>query len=456
MEAIWKEVKTKIKKHLPDHSYRMWIEPIEFNKYTDDTVILSSPNFFCKRRVQSHYGSLLESEINKASGRVFKVSIEVGEKQDDTDKKLDSKKQKIQKLDEGRQLNLPNLNIKPNTGRMLRKDFTFDGFVVGDNNKFAYSAALSLASRENSNQDALFLLSKTGMGKSHLSQAIGHYILSKYPSERVYYITAEDFTNEMIHGFQHNSIDKFKEKYRTQCDVLLLEDVHFLTGKERTQVELAMALDYLFEADKKIIFSSCYLPSDIPKMSEQLRSRLSSGLISDINAPDFRTRVRILKKKSQQNGYNIPRNVIDYLAGELSDNVRQLESGLIGVSAKSSLLGRPIDLSLAESVAKNIVQQNKTITIDTIKKLVCKFYNISVNEMISKSRKKSIVQPRQIAIYLSRRYTDQPLQAIGRNFNRYHATAMHSIAAVEQKLKEKGDIHKQIDYICQKLDNGNF
>ncbi|MBW1940570.1 MAG: chromosomal replication initiator protein DnaA, partial [Deltaproteobacteria bacterium] len=350
MEAIWKEVKTKIKKHLPDHSYRMWIEPIEFNKYTDDTVILSSPNFFCKRRVQNHYGSLLESEINKASGRVFKVSIEVGEKQDDTDKKLDSKKQKIQKLDEGRQLNLPNLNIKPNTGRMLRKTFTFDEFVVGDNNKFAYSAALSLASRKNSNQDALFLLSKPGMGKSHLSQAIGHHILSKYPSERVYYITAEDFTNEMIHGFQHNSIDKFKEKYRTQCDVLLLDDVHFLTGKERTQVELAMALDYLFEADKKIIFSSCYLPSDIPKMSEQLRSRLSSGLISDINAPDFRTRVRILKKKSQQNGYNIPRNVIDYLAGELADNVRQLESGLIGVSAKSSLLNRPIDLSLAESV----------------------------------------------------------------------------------------------------------
>lgn len=456
MEAIWKKVKTKIKKHLPDHSYRMWIEPIEFNKYTDDTVILSSPNFFCKRRVQNHYGSLLESEINKASGRVFKVSIEVGEKQDDTDKKLDSKKQKIQKLDDGCQLNLPNLKIKPSTGRMLRKGFTFDEFVVGENNKFAYSAALSLASRKNSNQDALFLLSKTGMGKSHLSQAIGHHILSKFPSERVYYITAEDFTNEMIHGFQHNSIDKFKEKYRTQCDVLLLEDVHFLTGKERTQVELAMALDYLFEADKKIIFSSCYLPSDIPKMSEQLRSRLSSGLISDINAPDFRTRVRILKKKSQQNGYNIPRNVIDYLAGELAYNVRQLESGLIGVSAKSSLLGRPIDLNLAESVAKNIAHQNKTITIDTVKKLVCKFYNISVNEIVSKSRKKSIVHPRQVAIYLSRRYTDQPLQAIGRNFNRYHATAMHSIAAVEQKLKEKGDIHKQIDFFCQKLDNGNF
>ena len=181
---------------------------------------------------------------------------------------------------------------------MLRGNYTFDQFVVGENNGFAYSAALSLASKKNNQQNALFLLSKTGNGKSHLSQAVGHHILSEYPTERVCYITAEDFANEMVYAFQANSINKFKDKYRGKCDVLLLEDVHYLTGKNRTQIELALTLDTLFDANKKIIFSSCYLPGDIPKLNDKLRSRLSCGLISAMETPDYRTRVRILKKKS--------------------------------------------------------------------------------------------------------------------------------------------------------------
>jgi chromosomal replication initiator protein len=341
-------------------------------------------------------------------------------------------------------------------GRFLRKDFTFDQFVVGGNNDFAYSASLSLASRKNTQQNSLFLLSKTGMGKSHLSQAIGHYILSEYPSERVYYITAEDFSNEMIHAYRHGSINKFKGKYRNQCDVLLLEDVHYLSGKERTQIELALTLDTLFESGKKIIFSSCYLPKEIPKLQDKLRSRLSCTLISTIEPPKFNTRVRILQKKAKLNGYELPEDVIDYLAGELIEDVRQLESGLIGVTAKSSLLGSPIDLALAESVVKNIVRQRENITIDAIKKLVCKYYGISVNDIVSSSRKRSIVRPRQIAIYLSRRYTDSPLQTIGKSFNRYHATALHSIGAVEREIKEKSPVQKQVEFLCSRLESGKL
>jgi chromosomal replication initiator protein len=338
----------------------------------------------------------------------------------------------------------------------LRKDFTFDQFVVGNNNDFAYSASLSLASKKNTPQNSLFLLSKTGMGKSHLSQAIGHHILSEHPLDRVYYITAEDFSNEMVHAFRHDSINKFKEKYRNQCDVLLLEDVHYLSGKERTQIELALTLDTLFEAGKKIIFSSCYLPVDIPKLNDKLRSRLAYGLISNIDPPNFRTRVRILQKKSKLNGHNLPVDVIHYLASELTEDVRQLESGLIGVTAKSALLGAPIDLRLAESVAKNIVHQQKNITIDSIKKLVCKYYSISIKDIVSSSRKQSIVRPRQIAIYLSRRYTDSPLQAIGRSFNRYHATALHSIKSVEKVLKENGPVQKQVKFLCKRIESGKF
>ena len=294
------------------------------------------------------------------------------------------------------------------------------------------------------------------MGKSHLAQAVGHYILSENPADRVYYMTAEDFSTEMIEAFRYDTINAFKGKYRKCCDVLLLEDVHFLSGKERTQLELAFTLDNLFESGKRIIFSSCHLPADIPKLNDTLRSRLSSSLISNIDPPKFRTRVRILQKKAANSGYKIPEDVMHYLASELTEDVRQLESGLIGVTAKSSLLGTPIDLALAESVVKNIVRQRKNITIDVIKKLVCKYYGISVSEIVSKSRKQSIVRPRQIAIYLARIYTDSPLQTIGKSFNRYHATALHSINAVEREMKQNGPVAKQLEFLRRKLESGKY
>jgi chromosomal replication initiator protein len=327
--------------------------------------------------------------------------------------------------------------------------------VVGGNNDFAYSASLSLASRKDFQQNALYLLSKTGMGKSHLSQAIGHHVLSEYPNDRVYYITAEDFSNEMVNAYQRDAINKFKGKYRNHCDVLLLEDVHYLSGKERTQIELALTLDALFEAGKRIIFSSCYLPTEIPKLNDKLRSRLSCGLISNIDPPNFRTRMRILQKKAIIYGYKIPENILNYLAEELTEDVRQLESGLNGVAAKSSLLGMPMDLSLAESVVKHIVRQRESITIDHIKKLVCKYYNITMQDLMSQSRKQSVVHPRQMGIYLSRYYTDSPLQTIGKSFNRYHATALHAIKCIERGIKDNSSIQRQVKFFRKKLENGN-
>lgn len=446
MKSIWKEAKAAIKLRVPSHRFKMWIEPLRLTKCDDNCFSLASPNFFSKKRVMDHYGDLIASEISRAAGRPCRFLIEVS-----ATNPLPQKKE-----NDDFQLPLPNMNLRPHNGRLLRKDFTFDQFVVGGNNDFAFSASLSLASRKNGIQNSLFLLSGTGMGKSHLSQAIGHYILSEHPTDRVYYMTAEDFSNDMICAFRNDTINDFKRKYRNQCDVLLLEDVHLLSGKERTQIELALTLDTLFESHKKIIFSSCCLPADIPKLNDKLRSRLSCSLISNIDPPNFKTRVRILQKKAKLNRCKVPEDVIHYLASELTDDVRQLESGLIGVTAKSSLLGMPVDLKLAESVVKNIVRNRENITIDAIKKLVCRYYRISVKDIVSSSRKKSIVRPRQIAIYLSRRYTDAPLQAIGRSFNRYHATALHSIGAVEREIKENGPIQKQVEFLCEKLESGKF
>jgi len=458
MEQIWNNVKTVLKENMPYHRYIMWIDPMEYTGHNNEDIVLSCPNSFLKKKILDSYGELIESEFFKVSGKQFNLAIKINERNETKKKQKQIKKNNddfnFKKYDKKHQLKLPEINFQPLSGRRLRKELTFDNFVVGDNNEFAYTASLSLASRQNSTQNSLFLISKTGMGKTHLSQAMGHYILSKFPSERVYYITAEDYTNEMVSSIRNNTIEKFKEKYRAQCDVLLLEDVHFLTGKVRTQSELALALDYMYELGKKIIFTSHYIPGEIPNLSDQLRSRLTCGLISNIEPPNFRTRVRILLKKSKDSGFIIPREITEYLAGELSENVRQLEGGLIGITAKSSLLGRKIDRELAESVVKNISRQKKTITIDSIKDLVCGEYKISKKDLISSSRKQSLVRPRRIAIYLARQYTDQPLQAIGKSFNRIHATAIHSIRAVEKGIKTNSPIKKEIEYLCKKLDSG--
>ncbi len=446
MESIWEKAKVFIKDRVPGHSYRMWIEPLQMKSFQTDRVVLSTPNFFSKKRVQNHYGALIESEVRQVLGKPCNVMFEVNPSINMVEKTESTPL---------RQMPLPSVNIQPHAGRMLRRNFTFDHFVVGGNSDFAYSASLSLASQQESQQNTLLLISNPGLGKSHLSQAVGHHILTQFPSERVYYITAEDFTNEMVYAFRNDSIDKFKEKYRKQCDVLLLEDIHFLTGKERTQIELALTLDCLLNANKKLIFTSCHLPDDIPKMHDQLKSRLLCSLISNIEPPNFRTRIRILQKKSNENGFELPDDVTQYLAGELSENVRQLESGLIGVAAKSSLLNTPVDLKLAESVVKNIARRNKLVTIDVIKKLICKHYNIPMDVLVSNSRKQSVVKPRQIAMYLARKYTDQPLQAIGKSFNRYHATALHSIGTIEREVKSNHTIREQIKFLSKKLDSGN-
>ncbi|MBU0991076.1 MAG: chromosomal replication initiator protein DnaA [Proteobacteria bacterium] len=454
MENVWSQAKSAIKNTIPPHIYKMWIDPVDYLDSSGNEIILSCPNYFLQKRILDYYGSMIQKELENKTGTPLKFKLVVS----DTPSPFKEKEITTLSIQEmiPRQATLPFLENKLLYGRMLRNDYTFDNFVVGKNSDFAYSAALSLASSKKMHQNSLFLFSNTGMGKSHLAQAVGHHILSDRPMERVYYITAEDFTNEMISSIKNSSIDKFKNKYRTQCDVLLLEDVQFLTGKEKTQVELSITLDYLFEANKKIIFSSSQAPGNIPKLNDQLKSRLSSSLISNISAPGFRTRTRILQKKAKEKGCQIPGLVIEYLASELTENVRQLESGLNGVISKSSILNLPIDINLAESVVVNMVRTNSAITIDTIKKLVCKNYNVTVKDLVSSSRKQSIVRPRQMGMYLSRKYTDQPLNVIGRSFNRYHATAIHAISAVERGIKLKNDLGRQASILTNKLDTGDF
>ncbi len=458
MNSIWQKIKREMKQSLPDYSFRMWIQPMKFTGSKQNTINLTCPNSFSKKRVEENYLKFIKNKWS-AFGQ-GSVNIELAIEKKESKKgfcgfavpKLPSESSPIV----SHQMFLPGMNMRFDSGRILKKGFTFDDFVVGDNSAFAFSASLSIAEGANNANRAIYLLSDTGLGKSHLSQAVGHYIMNHGCSEKVYYVTAEDFTNEMISSLRNNKINMFKEKYRNKCDVLILEDIHFLSGKDATQKELAITLDYLANADKKIIFSGCYLPDDIPKMNEQLKSRLTMGLVTKIDSPDFKTRVKILRKKAQLRNYNLPGDVIDYIAQELCDNVRQLESGLNGVAARGSLMGDKIDINLARKVLETISKNKKKITVDLIKKLVCKEFSVSEQEIVSSSRKKRIVKPRQVAMYLARRYTDQPLKKIGRSFNRYHATAIYSINAVEKAIKLQGTFKEQMNYLYKKIDSGKI
>jgi chromosomal replication initiator protein len=444
MDRIWTSVKSLLKEKIPGHSYRMWIEPIAFFENKDDAIVLACPNMFSKKRISDHYGQLIEDTVSSAVGRTVRVRLVVGT----------STVGEFRENSTDRQMKLPDMDPPAKGGQLLRKDFTFDQFVVGKNSDFAYSAALSLAARSQGNQNALYLLSKTGLGKSHLSQAAGHHILETFPQERVYYITAEDFMNEMTDSYRSSNIHGFKEKYRQNCDVLLLEDVHFLSGKNGTQEELSNTLESLMNANKKIIYSSCFLPSDIPKLNDKLKSRLCCGLISKIDAPDYNTRIRILKQSAISSGTSMPDEVLQYLASELTEDVRQLKSGFIGVAAKASLLGSDVDITLARSIVKNIVTSRQGITLDSIKRLVCKYYNVTLTDLISRSRRQAIVRPRQVAMYLSRQYTDHSLQTIGKSFNRYHATTMYALKAVEKGVRENGPFQKHVEFLSERLEKG--
>lgn len=448
MESNWKKVKDLIRKKIPDHSYRMWIDPICYKSTDDDQITLICANGFSRKRIKNHYLAMITDELAELTGRSMNVALESAPPR--------AVKQPPQTTST-RQLPLPGMNVRVQGGRFLRKDFTFDRFVVGGCNDFAYSASLAYASSHRPGHPGIFLMSSPGMGKSHLSQAVGHQVLNTAPRERVYYTTAEDFTNELIQSFKTGSISQFKKRYRDECDVLLLEDVQYLTGKERTQVELAHTLDMLYETGKRVVFSSACAPRDIPRLNPALQSRLSSGLVTTIDPPDFKTRLRILKKKSETNKTRIPLEVLRYLAAELTADIRQLECGLNSILARAALIGTKIDLKLAEEIVANIRINREQISIDRIKRLICKEYALTIKELISKSRKQRIVKPRQIAMYLARAYTDAPLQEVGRSFNRYHATALYAIGSVEKNIRHEPGFRQQVELLRRKLEaNGEI
>jgi chromosomal replication initiator protein len=331
--------------------------------------------------------------------------------------------------------------------------FTFDQFVVGKSNQLAYAAAMAMASGTRLFDQSVYLMSDPGLGKSHLSHAVGNFLSSSHSGVRVRYATTEQFANEMIFALKQGNIEVFKNRYRTGCDVLVLEKIEFLSGKEKVQSELMYTLDELMDRGKKILCTGNAHPRDIPKMNSELQSRLGGILMAAIEHPDFSTRVEIIKRKSQFESVQLPMNIVEFLADRITGDVRQLESCLVGIVAKSSILRVPITLELAQQVSQTMLDRLPKITIEHIQKIVCESFKISRETLVSKSRKKELSTARKIGMYLCRQYTSESLESIGSSFKRSHSSTLYAVNGVAKEMEEgNGKVKRQVEYLQRRLE----
>ncbi len=448
MQTDWNHVKEFLKEVMDEKSYSLWVKPLQFIDSGEGTICVGCPNKFSRNWVQENYSSLFHSQLSKAGLSDHKLILKV------------LPNRELNKLlpyggnGNGKQLTIPNMPKKIRVGeKYLKARFTFDKFVVGECNEFAYLVSQALADDSNFSYSSLFLLAKTGLGKSHLIQAIGNSILQKKPTAKVLYITTEDFTNEMIYALKNNQIEQFKNKYRKVCDVLLLEELHFLGGKEKTQIELGYTLDSLFNDEKRVIFTSPLKPEEMPGMKKMLISRLDSGVMTSIEKPEFHTRLKILKQKAIERKISLPEDVAHFLAENVTQDIRQLEGSLDSLNASSFFLKKKMNIDLATEIVKQLIPAKHLARVEDIQKIVCKYFKIDIEALKSKSRKKIISYPRKIAIYLSRKYTDKSLEFIGRSFNRNHSTVLYDEEKIKKNIKIDSSIRREVEFLCLQIED---
>jgi chromosomal replication initiator protein len=333
--------------------------------------------------------------------------------------------------------------------------YTFDQFVVGASNQFANAACLAVADSPGKNYNPLFIYGGVGLGKTHLLHAIGNHIVQHRiltEVKKICYITSEEFTNEVINSLRYEKMDEFRNKYR-KMDILLIDDIQFIAGKERTQAEFFHTFETLHQSRKQIVITSDKFPKDIPDFEERLRSRFEWGLIADIQPPDLETKVAILRKKAETENISLPNDVAFFLASQIDSNIRILEGSLIRIGAFASLTKTHIDLQLAKEVLKNIIKtKEEFISVDLIQKIVSNFFNIKISDLKVKRKNKGYVIPRQISMYLSRKFTNASLLEIGEKFGgKDHSTVLHSIKKVEEKMSKETSFKEMIENLQNRI-----
>ncbi|MGX1902470.1 chromosomal replication initiator protein DnaA [Thermolongibacillus altinsuensis] len=442
---LWSKALGEIEKKISKPSFDTWLKSTKAHSLKGDTLIITVPNEFTKDWLESRYTTLIEQTLYDITGEELKIKFTIPQNQ--ITEEFDVKPAIKTKKSDDDQTDFPQ--------SMLNPKYTFDTFVIGSGNRFAHAASLAVAEAPAKAYNPLFIYGGVGLGKTHLMHAIGHYVLEHNPSAKVVYLSSEKFTNEFINAIRDNRADDFRNKYRN-VDVLLIDDIQFLAGKEQTQEEFFHTFNTLHEESKQIVISSDRPPKEIPTLEDRLRSRFEWGLITDITPPDLETRIAILRKKAKAEGFDIPNEVMLYIANQIDSNIRELEGALIRVVAYSSLINKEINADLAAEALKDIIPSSKpkVITIQDIQRVVGQHFNVKLEDFKAKKRTKSVAFPRQIAMYLSRELTDCSLPKIGEEFGgRDHTTVIHAHEKISKLLQTDVQLQKQIKEIQEKLKN---
>lgn len=435
ISELWKKILELLEPEISPISFKTWIEPIEPVSISDSTVVLKIEESFIKSMVETRFLSLIDNSVKHIAGSDYKVILISGNENPIETKKPDEKESKSKSSFES------NLNPK----------YIFSTFVVGNSNRMAHAASLAVAEAPAKAYNPFFLYGGVGLGKTHLMHSIAHYILDQNPNAKVLYASCETFTNELINSIRDDNNEEFRRKYRN-IDVLLIDDIQFISQKERTQEEFFHTFNALHDANKQIIISSDRPPKEIKTLEDRLRSRFEGGLIADIQPPDFETRIAILKKKAGNENLEIDDEVYSYIAKNIVSNIRELEGALTRVVAYAKLTQENITKSLAENALKDIFNEQSAIEInpERIQEIVATYYNIRPEDMVGSKRSNNIAYPRQIAMYLSRQMLDISLPKLGEHFGgRDHTTIIHGINKVQENLKTD----KNLQNIIFELEN---
>lgn len=443
MDDLWSKVSDTLKERIGPQNFDIWIKPIQLLSVDGEKVEMEVPNRFFREWIQDHYLNHIKEVFSHLTQRSFHLQFRI--KNDPSFRNVAGKGSTPSLLE----------NPVPKALHALKSPFnpkySFDNFVVGASNQFANAACLAVANLPAKNYNPLFIYGGVGLGKTHLLHAIGNHIFQHRiipDAKKICYTSAEEFTNEMINSIRFEKMEEFRNKYR-RMDILLIDDIQFIAGKERTQAEFFHTFNSLYEARKQIVVTSDKFPKDIPNFEERLRSRFEWGLIADIQPPDIETKVAILRKKAENEKINLPNDVAFFLASQIDSNIRMLEGCLIRIGAFASLSKTDIDLNTAKEVLKNIIKtKEELISIDMVQKVVAGHFNIKISDLKVKRKNKGFVFPRQIAIYLSRKLTGSSLIEIGEKFGgKDHSTVLHSIKKVEERMANDLSFKEMVDQL---------
>lgn len=428
INEIWNQILDILKSELDEHNIHTWINAAKPLAYHDGTLIITTLNEFTRDWLETRYSSLIQERMESLYQQPLNLRFIT--------------------------INNKNINLKEGVNTPpLNPKYTFDTFVIGNSNRLAHAAARAVAEAPSKAYNPLFLYGGVGLGKTHLMHAIGHYVLNHNEHSKVVYVSSETFTNELINSIRDDTTVEFRTKYRT-IDILLVDDIQFLAGKERTQEEFFHTFNALYEANKQIIISSDRPPKEIPTLEDRLRSRFEWGLLADIQPPDLETRVAILRKKAQLENFIIPDDVLLFIATKIKSNIRELEGALLRVIAYASLHQKEINLDLTMEALKEVLSSDrpKNISIPLIQKIVAQYFNLRIEEFKARRRTRNVAFARQIAMYLSRELTDASLPKIGEEFGgRDHTTVIHAYEKIKEEIETDEELKNTVNEIIKLL-----